>query len=285
MSSFFTSTKNENIEKLALGCFDGFHLGHLELFKHLKPENSAILVIDKFQNERLLPRENMQKMSKFEIIFVEFEKIKDLEASEFLRLLKENFTNLHTLIVGYDFKFGKNRSAKAADIELLSEFKAIIVPEFSLNFTPVHSKFIKEMLSNGDFSTANALLGREYAIEGSQISGQGLGGKKLVPTINLDTKSYFLPKNGVMACVCEVKKREFKAVCFIGQRGTDGKFSVEVHILDENFANLKVSKNETFRLIFKKFLRENQKFSDLNALKSQILKDCTAAKAYLKDIL
>lgn len=283
MSSIFTYIKNEKIEKLALGCFDGFHLGHFELFKHLSSENSALLIIEKYQKNRLLPRENMQNLSKFETIFVEFEKIKELEAGDFLALLAKNFTNLHTLIVGYDFKFGKNRTASAYDIENLSDFKAMIVPEFCVNSTPVHSKIIKELLSNGDLSKANALLGREYEICGAKISGQGLGAKKLVPTINLDTKNYFLPKNGVWASVCEFDGVKFPSVSFIGIRGTDGKFSVETHILDD-FAKLNLCKNETLTLIFKKFLRENQKFSDLNALKAQILKDCAIAKAYLKEI-
>ncbi len=286
MSSISTST--QSVEMLALGCFDGLHLGHRELLRQLNPANSALLVIDKFQNDRLTPKECLQTLCEFELIFVDFERIKDLSGGEFLANLRQKFVNLHTLVVGEDFRFGKNRAWGAADIEKISDYEAIIVKDYEFKGISVHSKKIKECLQNADLECANALLGRAYAVCGTLIKGQGLGGKKLVPTLNLDTKNYFLPKNGVWACLCEVQNQLFKGVCFLGLRSTDGKFSVEAHILDENFAAKNaqnLEKNEKIRLIFKKFLRQNQKFEDLTLLKNQILKDCENARKCLREAL
>lgn len=286
MSSFFTYTKKQSIEILAVGCFDAFHLGHKELLKHLKVQNSALLVIDKVQKDRLVPKEKMSELCEFDLIYVDFEDIKEWSAGEFLARLKAEFPHLQTLVVGEDFRFGKARSAGANDIEKLSDFKAIIIADFEFKGISVHSKIIKDFLLNGECERANALLGRDYAVEGELIHGQGIGAKELVPTLNLDTKNYFLPKNGVWATLCEIRQQIFKSVSFIGLRSTDGKFSVESHILDKNFANLHLGENEKITLIFKAFLRENQKFEGLAPLKAQIVKDCQNALntlAHLKE--
>lgn len=267
---------------LAVGCFDGFHLGHKQLLKHLKRENSALLVIDKFQNDRLVPKEKMKELCEFDLIFVDFKEIKNLSAKAFLAHLQAEFTELKTLVVGEDFRFGKQRGAGAKDIEKLSSLRAIIIADFEFKGISVHSKFIKECLLRGECELASELLGRDYAVCGLLESGQGIGAKELVATLNLNTKNYFLPKSGVWASLCEIGGQIFKSVSFIGLRSTDGKFSVESHILDEKF-DLKLKKNEKITLIFKKFLRENRHFDDLNLLKAQIQKDCQNAQKCLKD--
>lgn len=281
--SFFTYTQKQKIEILALGCFDAFHLGHLKLLEHLNTQNSALLIIDKFQTNRLVPKEKMQTLCAFDLIFIDLERIKEFSAKEFLAILQAEFTHLKTLIVGEDFRFGKNRSAGAGDIERLSSLKAIVVNEFKIQGVAVHSKLIKAYLSNGEIDKANALLGRNYAVEGDLIRGQGLGKKELVPTLNVDMKNYFLPKNGVWASFCKVQNKIFKSVSFLGHRSTDDKFSVESHILDENFTHLKLVENEQIAIIFKAFLRDNQRFDDLTLLKAQIQKDCQNALKHLKD--
>ena len=76
--SFFTYTQKQKIEILALGCFDAFHLGHLKLLEHLNAQNSALLIIDKFQSNRLVPKEKMQTLCEFDLIFIDLERIKEL---------------------------------------------------------------------------------------------------------------------------------------------------------------------------------------------------------------
>ena len=281
--SFFIYTAKQRIKTLAIGCFDGFHLGHLELLKHLNSANSALLVVDKFQKERLTPKEKMKELCELDLIFVDFKKIKDLSAKDFLTLLQIEFINLNTLVVGEDFRFGKNRSASPSDIKTLSPLKVVMVSEFKYQGVGVHAKIIKEYLLQGDIHKANLLLGRAYEVQGMLIKGQGIGKKELVPTLNVDTKNYFLPKNGVWASLCKVQGQIFKSVSFIGLRSTDGKFSVESHILDKSFEHLTLKENEQIALIFKAFLRDNQQFDDLILLKAQIDKDCQNALIHLKD--
>lgn len=272
MQSIFTFSQKASIKKLAIGSFDGFHLGHLELLRHLG-ENSALLIISKPKPSSLTPALKMQELSPYPLIFVDFETIKGLSGDIFLKSLKAEFVNLEEIIVGEDFCFGKDRAFKALDIEKLSGIKSCIVPEVKLNGIGVHSSFIKEFLSRGEIKKANAFLGRAYEIKGRLIKGQGIGKKELFATLNLEVQGYFLPKNGVYASFCLCKNKLFRSVSFIGIRSTDAHFSIETHILEDGFEKECLNDAEELRLIFKDFLRENQKFEKLEFLKTQIAKD------------
>lgn len=303
MSSIFITSK-KHYKSIAVGCFDGLHRGHFELFKHLEKDESALLVIGKKQKNAFTPFFLMKEISPFDLILSDFERLKNLSGSEFLALLKNEFKSLEKIVVGYDFAFGKDRNCKACDIESLSDFKAEIVPEFKLEGVSVHSKQIKDFLSKGNLKMANLLLGRDYELRGEQIKGQGLGSKELLPTLNLDDKgAFYLPQMGVYASFTSILKpldeklslnepfqngfkkllqslenKRFKSVSFIGKRlSTDEKFSIETHILDENFKGFKIPKNAQIRIEFIDFLRENQKFENLSLLKTQITKDCENA--------
>lgn len=280
ISSIFTITKKDEVKDLAIGCFDGLHLAHFELFKHLG-KKSAILIIDKDYKYNLTPNEDKHFFVNFSVFSLSFDDIKHMQGDEFLNKLKKEFKNLEKIVLGYDFRFGLNRAFAASDVEKLSGIKTVIVPEFKLNGLSVHSKLIREFLKNGKIKEANEMLGRAYSVKAEIVRGQGLGSKELVATINLECKDrYLLPKNGVYASFTNLNDKFFKSVCFIGIRNTDLNFSFETHILDENF------KDENFkeaRVFFKDFLRENQKFKDLSQLKAQILKDCKNALKLLGD--
>lgn len=302
MSSIFTTSKKD-YKSLAVGCFDGLHRGHFELFKRLKKNESAILIIAKGGKNALTPYFLMRELAPFDLILSDFERLKNLSGSEFLTLLKTEFKNLEKIVVGYDFAFGKNRACKACDIEHLSDFKAEIVPEFKLEGISVHSKQIKDFLSKGNLKMANLFLGRNYELRGMQIKGQGLGTKKLLPTLNLDDKdAFYLPQMGVYASFTSIlnpfnenfennfktlpkslENHRFKSVSFVGNRlSTDENFSIETHILDENFKDFKIAQKAQIRIEFIDFLRKNQKFKDLSLLKTQIKKDCENALIILQ---
>lgn len=280
MSSIFTSTQKDKIESLAIGRFDGMHLGHFKLFSYLDT-NAALLLIDTKKPFSLTSLEDKKELVNFELINVDFSLLKELSGEEFLRLLRLEFKNLKKIVVGEDFCFGKNRAFHAKDIEPLSGIKTLVVSEFELDGLGVHSSKIKEFLSAGLIEKANVLLGRNYRIKGELISGQGLGSKELFATLNLDTKKrYFLPKNAVYASYTIVQNQRFKSVSFIGKRlSTDENFSIETHIIEP--FTLKTLKNEIIALEFKAFLRENQKFDTLLELKAQIQKDISKALSLL----
>ncbi|WP_234194175.1 bifunctional riboflavin kinase/FAD synthetase [Campylobacter novaezeelandiae] len=278
--SISTTIVKDKVKSLAIGSFDGIHLGHKKLIDYLD-DQGILLIIDKFKGKKLCTNQDKFFLTKKEIVELDFKDIKTLDGKEFLQFLKKEFRNLKLIIVGYDFSFGKNRAYKANDIEMLSGIKTIIVDEFSINGVGVHTSLIKEYLKQGDIKKANSFLGRNYSIKGKLIKGQGLGSKELFATLNLECKNYFLPKDGVYATFIKFKNQSYKSVSFIGIRSSDNNFSIESHILEEFDNELKL--HEILELEFVDYIRENQKFEDLNKLKNQISKDIQKAKEILKD--
>lgn len=280
MLNISTTTPRHRIKALAIGCFDGLHLGHLELIKHLG-EHSVLLMIDKFKSRKLCTNKQKQDLTKKEVIELDFESIKDLDGKVFFDALKKEFPNLEHVVVGYDFYFGKDRKYKAQDIEKISGLKTTIVPEYKIGSKAVHTSLIKDFLSKGELERANEFLGRIYSIEGNLIKGQGLGSKELFATLNLECKEYFLPKNGVYATFCELRARVYKSVSFIGERFSDKNFAIETHILED--FKLQLRPKEPLKLSFIKFLRENHNFSESSLLKAQISRDIEQALKILEN--
>ena len=272
-----STAETGKIDTIAIGHFDGVHLGHQKLFDELG-KNGGIVVIVK-DGEKLTPFRTREKFVKFPVFYYDLKEIKNLSGSEFLKILNIKFTNLKKIVVGYDFKFGKDRKC---DTEFLkNNFNGItqVINEFCINKTGVHTTIIRVFLKNGNIDMANQFLGRKYEIEGAVISGQGLGKKDLVATLNLQIDRYFLPKNGVYATFTKVNERIYKSVSFIGSRiSTDGKFSVETHIIDD-FSDISC---DLATIYFIDFLRENKKFNDLSELKKRILIDIKNAKSVLE---
>lgn len=263
------------IKSLAIGHFDGIHLGHKALFSYCF--DGGILVIE---NDGLKLTPKRESFINLPIFYKNINDIKNLSPEEFIKLLKNEFVNLKKIVVGYDFKFGKNRSADAIFLKNIFDGEVVIVNEKKINNISVHSEKIREFLKKDNIKMANLLLDRVYEIKGNLIKGQGLGKKELFSTINLDTSNYFLPKNGVYATFTNLNNKDFKSVTFIGNRlSTDDKFSVETHII-EPFSEDKINGKITIK--FKDFIRDNKKFENLNELKFQISKDILKAQDILK---
>lgn len=213
------------------------------------------------------------------LFFVYLEEISQLNALDFLELLKKKFPNLERLVVGYDFRFGHERQNDALFLKERFE-KTIIVPEVKIQNISVHSKIIKLALSHGDLSLANKLLGRYYEVCGEVISDQGLGHKELAPTLNIKTKDFILPSFGVYASLVKIKDQIYqKSVSFIGNRlSTDHNFAIECHVLDTIIEN--PPKEIALRWVQK--IRDNMRFNSLKELKNQIQQDILMAKEILR---
>jgi len=265
----------DNVDTIAIGSFDGIHLGHMQLIDRLG-ENGALFVIDK-DHANLTPGLKRVEFSKHPCMFYHFLKVKDLSGAEFVELLKKEFINLKKIVVGYDFLFGKKRSCSTVDLVELYDGEVEIVDEFFYDGVSVHSSFIREALINKDIDNANRFFGREYSIIGKVISGQGLGKEELYPTINIKVKDYLLPSDGVYASRTKIEAKIYDSVSFIGTRAsTDGNFSIETHILDSD-----IVVGDEVEIFFVHFLRENRKFSNLKDLKTQISIDIDSAKSAL----
>jgi riboflavin kinase/FMN adenylyltransferase len=273
-----TATTIKNSTSIAIGGFDGMHIGHQKLFAQLN-ENGTIVVIETgYAN--LTPARHREKFSEKRIVYLKLEDIRHLDGEGFIKLLKINFPNLQKIVVGYDFHFGKDRRYSFEDLKTLFDGEVKIVEEVKHKNDSVHSHKIRAKLQIGDIKGANEFLGHNYTIEGKLIRGQGIGAKELVATLNIEAPEFLTPKEGVYATLTRIDDEEHfhPSVSFIGHRvSTDGSFAIESHILD---GMIVCEKKADIRFVA--FLRENAKFESLKELKKAIEADISKAKKELK---
>jgi riboflavin biosynthesis protein ribF len=275
MPNFSTLLTKDNITAVAIGHFDGVHRGHKELLKRLG-EYGGLVVIDK-NKANITPGLKRAEYSRYPCFLYDFNEIKGLSGEEFIALLKRDFKNLQKIVVGFDFRFGRGRAWDKYDLARIFDGEVEIVDEFCFEGMGVHSSAIREYIKQGEIYKANLLLGREYSIEGRVIKGQGIGSRELVPTLNLDIKSYLLPREGVYATRTRIGYKTYGSVTFIGNRvSTDGNFSVETHVLNENITDA-----GNVAVCFIKRLRDNRKFASLEELKRQIYIDIKQAMEFV----
>jgi len=272
-----TALSRDKIDSIAIGVFDGFHLGHQQLLNRLTP-NGAVLIIYK-EKANITPGFTREKFTKYPCIFMKFSSIKSLNCVDFVSLIVNYFPNLKEIIVGYDFKFGANRTCDIKDLKKIFKGKIEVVDEFFIDNISVHSSKIREFIRNGEIEKANTFLGRSYSITGEVISGQGLGKKELFPTINVHIEKYIIPKDGVYATKILINKKMYKSITFIGTReSTDGNFACETYVIDEK----QIPKSDEVEIFFIKYIRGNKKFNSLKELKNQISRDIDIAKKALE---
>ena len=263
----------KNVKAIAIGGFDGMHVGHQELFNAVG-EDGAILVIDSGYAS-LTPEHERQRHTHLSVFFYKLDDIRHLDGAGFIAKLQEDFPQLKKIVVGYDFHFGKDRRYSFNDLRELFSGELVVIDEVKVDDDSVHSHKIRAKLQLGDIKRANRFLGYNYTLHGQRIKGQGLGKKELFATINLDVKKFMLPKEGVYATMVRLDKEEHfhAAVSFIGHRvTTDGSFAVETHILDGDVDA------DAIEMQFLEFIRANQKFETLELLKEAIAHDIAEAR-------
>ncbi len=262
------------IKSIAIGSFDGIHIAHQSLIDRV----DAIVIIER-NGGYLTPGFKRSLYTDKICCFYHFDKVKSLTPKEFVEKLNRDFPSLETIVVGYDFAFGRDKAGDAEGLRELFHKEVIVVEEVCSDSIPVHSRTIKAYLREGKVSVASKLLGRAHRIDGKVIQGQGLGKKELVPTINLSVEDYQLPLEGVYATRTKVDDVWYQSVSFLGHRvTTDGSFAVETHILDCEIAEV----SGIVWIEFVEFIRANKKFDTLESLKLQIKKDIFVAKEQLK---
>jgi riboflavin kinase / FMN adenylyltransferase len=288
---------------ITIGTFDGVHTGHQQIIQQLKDEAIAIqgeTVIITFDPH---PRKIIGSSGKkIRLINTLEEKIELLTrqgidhlaivpfTEEFSRLTCDQYVQdflikkfyPHTIIIGYDHRFGKGREGDYHLLEKLSETFGYVlkeIPVHVLNSISVSSTRIRDAIENSDIDIANELLGYSFFFEGRIIEGNKLGRTIGYPTANLkiQDEEKLIPGNGVYAVEGEIKNSEtdrdkqLKGMMNIGLRPTiDGaQRTIEVNIFD--FTGDIYGK--VIKVYLKKFLRKEQKFSGLDALKEQLGKD------------
>lgn len=262
-----------SIKSIAIGSFDGIHRGHNALISQVE----AVVIIER-NGGYLTPGYKRSLFVEQLCFFYHFEHIKHLRAKAFVEKLKVDFPALETIVVGYDFGFGYKKEGNTELLKALFEGEVKVVDEVKHLEVSVHSRIIKEKLSAGEINMVNAFLDRKFCIDAKVVSGQGLGKKKLVPTLNLNVYDYNLPKNGVYATRTKIGEVWLDSVSFIGIRQTtDSAFAVETHVIERDIGQVEGK----VWVEFVAFLRENRKFEGLEALKQQINLDIIQAKQTL----
>ncbi|MBL0687732.1 MAG: bifunctional riboflavin kinase/FAD synthetase [Sulfurospirillum sp.] len=272
----FTILQKHSIDTIAIGSFDGIHLGHMQLIDKLG-NSGALFIIDR-DDLNLISRSKQIELAKHTCLFYDFLKIKNLSGEEFIEFLKKEFINLKKIIVGYDFLFGKQRSCNATDLIKFYDGEVDVIEEFFYDGVSVHSSMIRDLLTCKKIERVNIFLGREYSIYGKVIKGQGLGKRELYPTINIHVKNYTLPSDGVYASRTKIDSKIYDSISFIGTRvSTDKNFSIETHIINRD-----IEACDEVEIFFVCYLRENKKFDNLIDLKTQISIDINNSKSALK---
>jgi riboflavin kinase / FMN adenylyltransferase len=180
-----------------------------------------------------------------------------------------------SVVVGPDFKFGKNRSG---DFTLLAELglekgvAAIAIPPAIVDEAPVSSTRIRSLLKHGQVQDAARLLGRPFVLEGVVVKGDGLGRKLGFPTANLQVAhGQLLPGQGVYSADVAVSGGAFQALVSVGSRPTVGGSGIIVEVFVLNFNNNIYS--ESIRVGFRSRLRDQKKFASLDLLVDQMNRD------------
>jgi riboflavin kinase/FMN adenylyltransferase len=288
---------------LAIGNFDGIHLGHQAILRatveraHALNAVSTALTFDPSPRKVLHPESaplrlstNAQRMEWFNALGLEAVvvlpftlELARLSPAEFVEQILVHDLHVRAVLVGENFRFGHKQ---AGDVKLLTElgkkhgFDVVIVPPVVYRGEVVSSTIIRREIAAGDVSHAARLLGRPFALTGEVVTGTGTGRRFTFPTLNLAPEQELLPARGVYitrACL-EGESRSHRSVTNIGMRPTfnGSSLSVETHLLD-------AQPEETpkrMEVRFWKRLREEKKFSGPEELRAQIAADIARANKF-----
>lgn len=271
------ATAMNGVECVAIGGFDGMHEGHQHLFEALGEKGAIVVIETGYAN--LTPGREREHFTDYPLVYIPLDDIRTLDDKGFVAFLMERFPALRRIVVGYDFRFGKDRKFSHEDLSEAFGGKVDVIDEVTIGGDSVHSHKIRAKLIIGDVTGANRFLGHNYTLRGKVVRGQGIGKTDLVPTVNMTTDGFLIPKEGVYASVARLDDEEHfrPAVTFVGHRvSTDGSFAVETHLLGGE-----VVCRERIAVSFVKRLRENRKFDSLEALKRQIEADIADAERVL----
>ena len=288
---------------LAIGNFDGMHLGHQALLKALNAFSQAHFLTPAVMTFEPHPREFFtpqtaparlcsmrEKLEYFADAGVERTyvcrfnaRFADLSADEFMQAILRNSLNARTILVGEDFRFGAKRAGTVSDFQQAG-FNLISLPQVNLialdsTQERVSSTRVRAALAIGHLTEAAQLLGRPYSISGKVVHGAKRGRQLGFPTANIHMRHERPALTGVYA----VKLDGLNSVANLGIRPTIAgvpKLSLEVHILDFN-GDLY---DRHVHVTFLHKIRDEIKFDGLDALKAQIAKDAKVASDYFSTL-
>jgi len=297
--------KNTNLNSkhfrsvMAIGNFDGIHLGHQKVIKEAKKkaiknklpfgimtfEPVPVMFFNKKTKYHRINSEKQKKnqLKKFKLdflIIIKFnKKFSSLSAEEFIKKIIFKKIKSKYLYVSKNFKFGFNRQG---NIETLKkhqkkyDYENIITKPYKKDNKFISSTLIRKKIQQGKINEANKLLNRDWSIEGKVIKGKKRGRKIGFPTCNIKLNNYVLPRLGVYAVKVKGNNFSKKGIANVGYRPT---FKEKSLLLETNIFGInKNLYNKVLTISFKKFIRAEKKFKNLEYLKKQIKIDIKQAK-------
>src|SRR3989441_3351971 len=286
---------------LAIGVFDGMHLGHQAVIstsaEHARSVNGTPVVVtfDPHPEKVLRPQAAPHLLTATQhkiglirdlgvghLLIIAFDKqFAATEPEDFVQQLVKHSKPLREICVGHEWSFGKNRRG---NLELLKQFGqrfnfgVVGIPPVTVNGELVSSTTIRQAVETGDLTKAAQLLGREYTILGTVVSGDNRGKKIGFPTANLSAHNEQFPPNGVYFAEAKLDGVIYQGVVNLGYRPTVSSSKteriLEIHLLD--FDRDIYGKDLELRFI--RYLRPEKKFENVDALVRQIERDVQQAR-------
>ena len=285
---------------VTIGTFDGVHLGHQKILNKLQNEANDIngesllftfyphprmVIFPESHNLKLIQTidEKIESLREFGldnlIIYPFTKEFSRLTAFEFVRDILVDKLKVKKLVIGYDHQFGRNREG---DIEFLREtanifdFEVIEISAEEIDEVNVSSTKIRNSIIDGNIARANEFMGKPFQVQGKVVQGKKLGREIGYPTINLQLNNEYkiMPLDGVYAVQVHIDGFKHFGMMNIGINPTindlnkeEKKYEVHLFDFDQNLYNENVS------VLFRKFIREEKTFDNLDALKLQIQAD------------
>tara|TARA_B110000305_G_scaffold86304_1_gene97211 strand:- start:5292 stop:6224 length:933 start_codon:yes stop_codon:yes gene_type:complete len=302
----FESFKNIKNPIVTVGTFDGVHYGHQKIIQRLqkiaKKNNgeSVLLTFDPHPRKVLLNDQGLklihtvkekinilEKLGLDHLVIYPFTKeFSKFSAKTYIDELLVKKLGTHTLVIGYDHHFGNDREGNIDLLKkheksnpfYLEEIKAHEIEEIKISSTKV-----RRAIENGNIHLVDDYCGHFYEFSGEVVHGNGIGKTIGTPTANiqLNSNEKIIPLDGVYAVICQIKDANFKGIMNIGYKPTVNKGekrTIEIHLFD---FNKDVYELELRAKVIER-IRDEVKFSSLESLKSQILKDNENAKKILE---
>lgn len=298
---------NHSPKVTTIGTFDGVHIGHQKILKRVvklaKQQGYTPVVLTLFPHPRMvLQKDNsirllntieervalLKSIGIEEVVVKKFtQDFANLSAEAYVKQILVEELNTKQVVIGYDHHFGKNRSANIKDLKIFADqfdFKVEEITAQDIEDVTISSTKIRAALNQGEVDLANSYLGYNFFITGTVIKGKELGRTIDFPTANIDvTASYkLIPNDGVYVVKSIIDGNIVFGMMNIGSNPTvDGKVrSIEVHFFNFN----KDIYDVELRIEFLKRLRSEQKFENLDALKTQLQQDMTEASDYINGL-
>ena len=286
---------------LAIGFFDGVHLGHQQIIRQTRGDAKQheaiglVLTFDRHPNTVVAPSRlpplvyslpqklrAIESLGTEQLLLIHFDRaFSEQTGEDFVRGLARDLGHIQSLCVGASFVFGHKRGG---NVELLRKLGAELgftvhgMAAVSLDGRAVSSTRIREAIRAGNLDRVSQMLGRAYSLAGTVLRGDGLGHQLGFPTANLDTAGLALPPHGVYAVHAEAGGRTYRSVLNIGVRPTlqnpNPQLRVEAYLIDYT-GNLY---GQEIEVAFVDKLRPEIRFPSLAELRAQIARDILAAQ-------